>query len=83
MTETRRYSVTGMSCAHCESAVRAEVEQLHGVSSLEVSADTGRLEITVSGSAGDGEGDAEGAVLTDEAVIAAVDEAGYDAVRQP
>lgn len=78
MTETRRYSVTGMSCAHCESAIRAEVEQLPGVSALEVSADTGRLEIAVS----DPEEGAADAALTDEAVIAAVDEAGYDAARQ-
>ncbi|MCH8562230.1 cation transporter [Nesterenkonia sp. AY15] len=72
MTDTRRYSVTGMSCGHCESAIRAEVEQLPGVSGLEVSADTGRLEIAVT----------DDAALTDETVLAAVDEAGYDAVRQ-
>ncbi|MGJ9372732.1 heavy-metal-associated domain-containing protein [Nesterenkonia sp. CF4.4] len=72
MTETRRYSVTGMSCGHCEGAVRAEVEQLPGVSGLQVSAETGSLEIAVT----------DGAGLTDDAVLAAVDEAGYDAVRQ-
>lgn len=72
MTQTRRYSVEGMSCGHCESAVRAEVELLPGVSGLEVSAETGLLDLTL----------AEGAALTDEAVLAAVDEAGYDAARQ-
>lgn len=72
MTETRRYSVTGMSCGHCESAIRAELEQLPGVSGLEVSSDTGRLEITFT----------DDATLTDETVLAAVDEAGYDAARQ-
>lgn len=72
MIETRRYSVTGMSCGHCESAVRSEVEQLPGVAGLEVSAETGRLDLTLT----------EGAALTDEAVLAAVDEAGYDAARQ-
>lgn len=79
MTETRRYSVTGMSCGHCESAIRAEVEQLPGVSGLEVSADTGLLTITLTEEAGR----ADASELTDEAVFAAVDEAGYDAARQP
>ncbi|GAA1116572.1 heavy-metal-associated domain-containing protein [Nesterenkonia jeotgali] len=73
MTETRRYSVTGMSCGHCESAIRSEVEQLPGVLGVEVSAQSGELAITLS----------EDPVLRDDAVIAAVDEAGYDALRQP
>ncbi|GAA1138298.1 heavy-metal-associated domain-containing protein [Nesterenkonia lutea] len=72
MVETRRYAVTGMSCSHCESAVREEVEQLTGVASLEVSASTGLLELTVTEPA-----------LADAQVLAAVDEAGYDATRQP
>ena len=61
------YTVTGMTCGHCESAVREEVGQLAGVESVEVSADTGVL--TVSGE------------VDDAAVLAAVDEAGYQAAR--
>lgn len=66
---TTEYTVTGMTCGHCEQAVRDEVGQIQGVESIEVSAETGRLVIT---SAGD---------LADADVVAAVDEAGYAAVR--
>lgn len=45
-THTVTYSVTGMTCGHCESAVREEVSQLPGVQSVDVSAATGRLIIT-------------------------------------
>ncbi|WP_218220755.1 heavy-metal-associated domain-containing protein [Nesterenkonia sp. Act20] len=72
MAEVRRYSVTGMSCTHCENAIREEVGQLPGVTSLQVSSSTGRLEVTLAEPA-----------PRDEQVLAAVDEAGYDATRQP
>ena len=35
------YQVTGMSCGHCESAVRSEVAKLAGVEQIEVSAASG------------------------------------------
>lgn len=63
------YTVTGMTCGHCESAVRDEVGQLPGVSVIAVRAADGLLEVS---------SDRE---LDDAAVIAAVDEAGYAAVR--
>ena len=63
------YTVTGMTCSHCEAAVRSEVSELPGVQQVDVSADTGRLQVTSQGD------------LDDAAVIAAVDEAGYEAVR--
>ncbi|HEY1135729.1 MAG TPA: cation transporter [Nocardioides sp.] len=66
---TTEFQVTGMTCGHCEAAVREEVGQLAGVESLEVSAQTGRLVITSA------------APLDDAAVVAAVDEAGYVAAR--
>ena len=69
MTTTNEYRVTGMSCGHCESAVRAEVSKLAAVDEIEVSAATGRLVISSTGD------------LSDTDVIAAVDEAGYAAVR--
>ena len=59
------FQVTGMSCGHCEAAIRSELAEVDGVESVEVSAQTGRLVVT---------GDADAA-----AVIAAVDEAGYQA----
>ncbi|MFS0852982.1 heavy-metal-associated domain-containing protein [Microbacterium sp. 179-I 3D4 NHS] len=68
MTSTT-YAVTGMTCTHCEAAVREEVSQIAGVTGIEVSASTGRLVVATD------------APLDDAAVLAAVDEAGYSAVR--
>lgn len=67
---TTEYLVTGMTCANCEKHIREEVEQLEGVDTIEISRETGKLVITSTG-----------AVVTDESVLAAVDEAGYSAVR--
>jgi copper chaperone CopZ len=69
MTTTNEFQVTGMSCGHCEAAVRGEVTKLAGVQQVQVSAASGRLTVISD------------AVLADDAVIAAVDEAGYEAVR--
>lgn len=66
---TTEYAVTGMTCGHCEGAIRAEVTQIPGVTDIEVSATTGRLAVTADEQ------------VDDAAVIAAVDEAGYEAVR--
>ena len=65
---TTQFQVTGMSCAHCEKAVSTEVGQISGVQAVEVSAATGRLVVTSS------------APLDDTHVVAAVEEAGYQAV---
>lgn len=69
MTTKNEYQVTGMSCGHCESAVRGEVSKLNGIEHIEVSAASGRLVVTST------------EPLADEDVVAAVDEAGYAAVR--
>ncbi|WP_395308845.1 heavy-metal-associated domain-containing protein [Mycobacterium sp. AMU20-3851] len=66
---TTTYTVTGMSCGHCEASVREEVGGLAGVSDVEVSAKTGALTVTSDGS------------VDDAQVQAAVAEAGYTAVR--
>ena len=66
---TTEYQVTGMSCGHCETSVRGEVSQVPGVTGVEVSVATGRLVVTAE------------QPVDDAAVIAAVDEAGYAAVR--
>lgn len=63
------YRVTGMTCGHCEMSVREEVSALSGVQAVDVSAQTGKLVITSTDP------------VDDAAVIAAVDEAGYAAVR--
>lgn len=65
---TSEFRVDGMSCGHCEAAVKEEVGRLPGVERVEVSADTGRLVITSS------------VPIDASAVLRAVDEAGYEAV---
>jgi copper chaperone len=63
--ETREYTVEGMTCAHCATSVREEVSEVRGVSVVDVDLASGRL--TVSGVG-----------LDDDAIRAAVDEAGYE-----
>ena len=63
------YQVTGMTCGHCEMSVREEVGEIAGVTGIDVSAETGRLVVT-------GQDDVD-----DKQVLAAVQEAGYTAVR--
>jgi copper chaperone len=66
IVETRSLEVTGMTCGHCASAVRAEISKLAGISSVEVDVATGAVRI-----AGD--------PLPDDAALrAAVEEAGYN-----
>jgi copper chaperone CopZ len=67
---TTVYRVTGMSCGHCEGSVSAEISEIPGVSSVKAVAATG--EVTV----------VSAAPLDDEAVRAAVDEAGFELAGQ-
>ncbi|GAA4804106.1 heavy-metal-associated domain-containing protein [Tomitella cavernea] len=67
---TTEYAVTGMSCGHCEGAVREEVEALPGVEVVSVSAQDGTLVVSSL------------QPVDDAAVISAVDEAGYQACRK-
>jgi copper chaperone CopZ len=64
MSKTSTYTVTGMTCGHCVASVTEEVQEVPGVSDVDVELETGALTVT-----GDG--------VTDEAVKAAVEEAGY------
>ena len=63
---TTAYKVTGMSCGHCEGSVSGEISRIPGVSSVKAVASTG--EVTV----------VSAAPLDEEAVRAAVDEAGFE-----
>ncbi|WP_053353657.1 MULTISPECIES: heavy-metal-associated domain-containing protein [Leucobacter] len=65
---TTEFTVTGMTCGHCERAVRSEVSEITGVTEVTVSASTGHLAVTTT------EGPVDAA-----AVLAAVEEAGYTA----
>ena len=62
------YAVTGMTCGHCVSAVRQELGALPGVTAVEVDLVAGGVSTVSVTSA---------AALSDDAVAAAVDEAGY------
>ena len=60
------YSVPGMSCAHCKSAVEQELRSVAGVASVDVDLDTKLVVV-------------RGDALSDDALRAAIDEAGYEA----
>ena len=64
--ETVLYSVPGMSCGHCEAAVKEEISALPGVAEVVVDLDSKRVEVS-------------GSDLDDAAIRAAIEEAGYDA----
>jgi len=59
------YSVPGVSCEHCRTAITAEVSRVDGVERVEVDLDAKRVTVT-------------GDRVDDGAVRAAIDEAGYD-----
>ena len=63
---TSTYTVAGMTCGHCVNAVTEEVTRLPGVTDVEVDLASGRLTVTSE------------ATVDDDAVRAAVDEAGYE-----
>jgi copper chaperone len=69
MNQTRTYSAPGISCGHCQAAITAEVTQLDGVRAVDVDLDARLVRIS-------------GEELDDAAIIAAIDEAGYEAVRR-
>jgi copper chaperone len=65
VTETRDYTVQGMTCSHCVLSVREEVSEVDGVAAVDVDLASGRLTVT-------------GRNLSDDAVRAAVADAGYE-----
>jgi copper chaperone len=70
MTELVRY-VAGMSCQHCVRAVSAEVRDVPGVQTVEVSLSASSVVVR-------GAGD-----ISAEAVDAAIVEAGYEVAAGP
>jgi len=63
---TLEYTVDGMTCNHCALSVTEEVSEVAGVDAVDVDLASGRLVVR---------GD-----VTDDAVRAAVSEAGYEVV---
>jgi copper chaperone len=65
--ETLTYRVAGMTCDHCKAAVNGEVAKVAGVIAVDVDLDSKLVRIL-------------GESVHHAAVVAAIDEAGYDAV---
>jgi len=68
--EQRTYIVEGMTCDHCVNAVRGEVAGVAGITDVQVDLDTKLVRVA-------------GEDIDDAAVFAAVEEAGYEAVKGP
>jgi len=62
---TSTYTVVGMTCGHCVSAVTEEVSQVPGVTAVDVDLASGGVTVTSD------------APVDEAAVRAAVEEAGY------
>ncbi|KGN40931.1 heavy-metal-associated domain-containing protein [Knoellia aerolata] len=65
MSSTNTWTVTGMTCGHCVASVTEEVSEIAGVESVDVDLATGAVTVTST------------TPLEDDAVRAAVEEAGY------
>lgn len=65
MSETRSYTVSGMTCSHCVASVAEEVQQIPGVQDVDVVLESGALTVTSEGP------------IDDSAVRSAVAVAGY------
>jgi copper chaperone CopZ len=66
MSVTQTYTVTGMTCGHCVSAVTGELTSLKGVDDVQIDLGSGVVTVTSE------------APLDAAEVRAAVDEAGYE-----
>ncbi|MFW2335461.1 heavy-metal-associated domain-containing protein [Ilumatobacter sp.] len=64
-SDTLTLSVPGMTCGHCEAAVKQEVGGVAGVTGVAVDLET--KDVTVTGSG-----------LDRDTLVAAIDEAGFD-----
>ncbi len=60
--------VEGMSCGHCEKAVKNALKELDGVSKVEVDLASKKVEV-------------EGEGLNDILIKGAIDDAGYDLIE--
>jgi copper chaperone len=64
-TSTKEYRVVGMTCDHCVASVTEEVSALPEVTAVQIELEGGRLVVTSDS-------------VSDQAVGAAVAEAGYE-----
>ena len=66
---TQAYTVTGMTCSHCVNSVSTEIKQIPGVTDVQVELSSGSVTVTSD------------QPVDEDAVAAAVDEAGYELAR--
>ena len=62
---TQNFTVVGMTCGHCVSSVTEEVTEIAGVSDVDVDLASGNVTVTAT------------EPISDDAIRAAVEEAGY------
>jgi len=62
---TQNFTVVGMTCGHCVSSVTEEVTEIAGVSNVDVDLASGNVAVTAT------------EPISDDAIRAAVEEAGY------
>ena len=67
-SDTRSYTVQGMTCQHCVLSVREELSEVAGVDDVDVDLASSRVSVTGGG-------------FSDDDVRVAVEEAGYELVR--
>ncbi|PMC61909.1 hypothetical protein CJ204_08720 [Corynebacterium xerosis] len=67
MSIKTNYTVTGMTCGHCEASVKEEVSEVSGVTAVEVDRANDAMTVVSDES------------IDQAKVIAAVEEAGYEA----
>lgn len=63
--ETMTYSVPGVSCGHCKSAIEGEVSGVAGVSAVNVDLGAKTVTVTFDG-------------VDEKSIFDAIDEAGYE-----
>lgn len=62
---TQNFTVVGMTCGHCVSSVTEEVTEIAGVNNVDVDLASGNVTVTAA------------EPISDDAIRAAVEEAGY------
>ena len=65
MTTTQTWTVTGMTCGHCVASVTEEVQEIPGVTAVDVGLESGAVTVTSE------------QPIADDTVREAVEEAGY------
>ncbi|KGX85757.1 copper chaperone CopZ [Pontibacillus litoralis] len=62
-------NVKGMTCGHCEKAVKGAVQELNGVHGVEVTLDSNRVTVAY-----------DDAIVSKQQIADAIEEQGYDVV---